>query len=67
MFYIFTLLFCVYAWKAVSLAKLHLFRLGDYVLSYFKGIEEYVIVILFSIPRGASNKPLFFFIVKIML
>ena len=45
-----------------------LFRLGDYVLSYFKGIEEYVIVILFSIPRGASNKPqTSFFIVKIML
>ena len=54
--------------KAVSLAKLHLFRLGDYVLSYFKGIEKYVIVILFSIPRGASNKPqTSFFIVKIML
>ena len=60
MFHLFTLLFCVYAWKAVFLAKLRLFRLGDYVLSYFKGIEEYVIVILFSIPRGASNKPQFF-------
>ena len=60
MFHLFTLLFCVYAWKAVFLAKVHLFRLGDYGLSYFKGIEEYVIVILFSIPRGASNKPQFF-------
>ena len=54
--------------KAISLAKLRLFCLGGYVLSYFKTIEEYMIVLLFSVPCGASNKPqASFFIFKIML
>ena len=58
----------IYAWKAVSLVKLHLFHLGDYVLSYFKDIEEYVIVILFSIPsKLQTNLRLRYLSVKIVL